>query len=116
VLTAIAGRNAKIGFMLFEMRRAADRIGRALESGQPSIVAPEATSASDDTPTTESTSPSSLPSDLPDRDAAPTGPAAVDLPPPTGSTMFDRPEPQNGEADAGQTHHFFQPPRSAASE
>ncbi|TVR33529.1 MAG: hypothetical protein EA388_10795 [Nitriliruptor sp.] len=30
VLAAIAGRSAKIGFMLFEMRRAADRIGHAL--------------------------------------------------------------------------------------
>ncbi len=28
VLTAVAGRSAKIGFMLYEMRRAADRIGR----------------------------------------------------------------------------------------
>jgi uncharacterized protein len=42
VLAAIAGRTAKIGFMLFEMRRAADRIGKALESGLPEIVAPEA--------------------------------------------------------------------------
>jgi predicted regulator of Ras-like GTPase activity (Roadblock/LC7/MglB family) len=32
VLAAIAARTAKIGFMLFEMRRAADRIGGALES------------------------------------------------------------------------------------
>lgn len=32
VLTAIARRTAKIGFMLFEMRRAADRIGRALQA------------------------------------------------------------------------------------
>jgi uncharacterized protein len=32
VLAAIAARTAKIGFMLFEMRRAADRIGQALES------------------------------------------------------------------------------------
>lgn len=32
VLAAIATRTAKIGFMLFEMRRAAERIGRALES------------------------------------------------------------------------------------
>jgi uncharacterized protein len=31
VVAAIASRTAKIGFMLFEMRRAADRIGRALE-------------------------------------------------------------------------------------
>jgi uncharacterized protein len=31
VLSVIASRTAKIGFMLFEMRRAADRIGRALE-------------------------------------------------------------------------------------
>lgn len=45
VLAAIAGRTAKIGFMLFEMRRAADRIGRALESGLPAIVAPEVASS-----------------------------------------------------------------------
>jgi uncharacterized protein len=32
VLAAIASRSAKIGFMLFEMRRAADRIGIALEA------------------------------------------------------------------------------------
>jgi hypothetical protein len=38
VLAAIAARTAKIGFMLFEMRRAADRIGRALEAP----VTPEA--------------------------------------------------------------------------
>ncbi len=31
VLAAVARRSAKIGFMLFEMRRAADRIGYALE-------------------------------------------------------------------------------------
>jgi predicted regulator of Ras-like GTPase activity (Roadblock/LC7/MglB family) len=31
VLAAVARRTAKIGFMLFEMRRAADRIGHALE-------------------------------------------------------------------------------------
>jgi uncharacterized protein len=31
VLAAVAARRAKIGFMLFEMRRAADRIGRVLE-------------------------------------------------------------------------------------
>lgn len=42
VLTAIAGRSAKIGFMLFEMRRAAERIGRALELGPSDLVAPEA--------------------------------------------------------------------------
>jgi uncharacterized protein len=32
VLAVVARRTAKIGFMLFEMRRAADRIGRALEA------------------------------------------------------------------------------------
>jgi uncharacterized protein len=44
VLAAIARRTAKIGFMLFEMRRAADRIGRALEPSKaaaaPSTPAP----------------------------------------------------------------------------
>lgn len=38
VLAAVARRTAKIGFMLFEMRRAADRIGYALEPAE----APEA--------------------------------------------------------------------------
>ena len=38
VLAAVARRTAKIGFMLFEMRRAADRIGYALEPTE----APEA--------------------------------------------------------------------------
>jgi uncharacterized protein len=50
VLAAVAGRSAKIGFMLFEMRRAAERIGRALEvdlppampGEQPSIPTPVA--------------------------------------------------------------------------
>jgi uncharacterized protein len=42
VLTAIASRTAKIGFMLFEMRRAADRIGRALEQVDSHVIAPEA--------------------------------------------------------------------------
>jgi uncharacterized protein len=40
VLAAIAARTAKIGFMLFEMRRAADRIGRALESPLDARTAP----------------------------------------------------------------------------
>lgn len=39
VLAAIASRSAKIGFMLFEMRRAAERIGLALESPQASVTA-----------------------------------------------------------------------------
>jgi uncharacterized protein len=38
VLAAIASRTAKIGFMLFEMRRAADRVGQALEI--PAAAAP----------------------------------------------------------------------------
>jgi uncharacterized protein len=37
VLAVVARRTAKIGFMLFEMRRAADRIGRALESPPPPL-------------------------------------------------------------------------------
>jgi uncharacterized protein len=62
VLAAIAARTAKIGFMLFEMRRAADRIGRALESpiaqapapaayeAQPGYEAPTAPPAEDPAP------------------------------------------------------------------
>jgi uncharacterized protein len=46
VLAAVATRSAKIGFMLFEMRRAAERIGRALESpAAPASSAPPAGSA-----------------------------------------------------------------------
>jgi uncharacterized protein len=45
VLTAIATRTAKIGFMLFEMRRAADQIGAALEGLHAPVIAPEATTS-----------------------------------------------------------------------
>lgn len=38
VLAAVARRTAKIGFMLFEMRRAAERIGLALESAPESVA------------------------------------------------------------------------------
>ncbi len=41
VLAAVAGRTAKIGFMLYEMRRAAQRIGTTLESPPPAPEAPE---------------------------------------------------------------------------
>ena len=50
VLAAIAGRSAKIGFMLFEMRRAADRIGHALAPAASSEVAQSAGAAQDATP------------------------------------------------------------------
>ncbi|MFA9429180.1 roadblock/LC7 domain-containing protein [Egicoccus sp. AB-alg2] len=40
VLAAIAHRNAKIGFMLFEMRRTADRVGHVLEPQGSELVAP----------------------------------------------------------------------------
>ena len=46
VLAAIAGRKAKIGFMLFEMRRAADRIGHALAP----IATPESVQAAANRP------------------------------------------------------------------
>lgn len=42
VLAAVARRTAKIGFMLFEMRRAADRIGHALEPSEPVAPTPSA--------------------------------------------------------------------------
>jgi predicted regulator of Ras-like GTPase activity (Roadblock/LC7/MglB family) len=51
VLAAIAARTAKIGFMLFEMRRAADRIGRALESpATPAPIVPPPVENADHTP------------------------------------------------------------------
>ena len=39
VLAAIAGTTAKVGFLLFEMRRAAEAIGDALLDGRPAPVA-----------------------------------------------------------------------------
>lgn len=45
VLAAIARRTAKIGFMLYEMRRAADRIGLILEPATDLPPAPPAPSA-----------------------------------------------------------------------
>lgn len=39
VLAAVVGRNAKIGFMLFEMRRAADTIGAVLAGNDTGVVA-----------------------------------------------------------------------------
>lgn len=79
VLTAIASRDAKIGFMLFEMRRAADRIGRALEAATPEVVAPEATTPP---PVADTTSPVADPSahaadtaTRPVADTAPAGPS-----------------------------------------
>jgi uncharacterized protein len=47
VLAAIASRSAKIGFMLFEMRRAADRIGLALEAPPEPLTAAADTALSD---------------------------------------------------------------------
>jgi predicted regulator of Ras-like GTPase activity (Roadblock/LC7/MglB family) len=73
VLTAVAGRSAKIGLMLFEMRRAADRIGRALELTASPVVAPEAqpqavaTPAVDEAPAVDET---------PEADEVPTSPPA----------------------------------------
>jgi uncharacterized protein len=54
VLSAIAARTAKIGFMLFEMRRAADRIGRALEAPIPPAATDHGSTAQgDDVPSWE---------------------------------------------------------------
>jgi uncharacterized protein len=92
VLAAIAGRTAKIGFMLFEMRRAADRIGRALESGLPEIVAPEATPVAP--------APDAVP------DAAPVA-AVPEVDPSTDETGHDAP--------TGGDLHLI-PQRSAAAE
>lgn len=78
VLAAIASRSAKIGFMLFEMRRAADRIGRALEAGAPDVVAPEAAGAS--SPTDEVVTSEASPAE------AGTVPTPTTAPPAPGAT------------------------------
>ncbi|WP_083441672.1 roadblock/LC7 domain-containing protein [Nitriliruptor alkaliphilus] len=110
VLTAIAGRSAKIGFMLFEMRRAADRIGRALETSSPGMVAPEAAAVSDVPPP-----PAPAPA-APDDDAE-----RASTPEPAPAPVFDPEHASefaglNEEVPApeGALHHL--PPRSAASE
>ncbi|MEX1178152.1 MAG: roadblock/LC7 domain-containing protein [Nitriliruptor sp.] len=106
VLTAIAGRSAKIGFMLFEMRRAADRIGRALETDAPSVVAPEANHGSGSAPVTPTpvTEPAAAPSPAP-------APDAVEPTPAPDAPIFDigppqaQPQPQPAEPP----EHPYQP-------
>ena len=97
VLTAIASRNAKIGFMLFEMRRAADRIGRALEAGAPQIVAPEAGAA---TPAPSPAPPAPSPAP-PAPSSAPSSPAAHQTPP--ADPPGDAPSADGGYAPAPPT-------------
>ena len=65
VLAAIANRSAKIGFMLFEMRRAAERIGVALEGTPAPAAAPEPTAYADPT-ATAAASPAEADRDTPD--------------------------------------------------
>jgi uncharacterized protein len=110
VLAAIAGRTAKIGFMLFEMRRAADRIGRALESGLPEIVAPEAApvaAAPDAAPVAAAP------------DAAPVAPAPDAVPDAAPVAAVPEAEPATDEtgheAPTGGDLHLI-PQRSAAAE
>jgi uncharacterized protein len=110
VLAAIAGRTAKIGFMLFEMRRAADRIGRALESGLPEIVAPEAApvaAAPDAAPVAAAP------------DAAPVAPAPDAVPDAAPVAAVPEAEPATDEtghdAPIGGDLHLI-PQRSAAAE
>jgi uncharacterized protein len=93
VLTAIATRTAKIGFMLFEMRRAADRIGAALEGVETPVVAPEATAAA--------------PRPAPPTTAPVPAEAAADLPPPpvegvATASGFPPPAAQHLAAEPGQ--------------
>jgi uncharacterized protein len=122
VLTAIAGRNAKIGFMLYEMRRAAERIGRALESSSPSIVAPEAAPA--EAPAQQAPAASSA-SDAPlGGGHAPTEPRTEGIPAPPAPPTPDQDTSIDTSVFAeladevpgheGAVHHL--PPRSAASE
>lgn len=72
VLAAVAGRTAKIGLMLFEMRRAADRIGRVLEPADASTFGAAPTSAPTAGPTSVPTvGPATAPA------APPSAPASV---------------------------------------
>jgi uncharacterized protein len=86
VLAAIAARTAKIGFMLFEMRRAADRIGLALESPVVQAPAPAAYEA----PTGHATNGHEAPNAYEARPAseAPTAPPEADPAP----VAADRPD------------------------
>lgn len=77
VLAAVARRTAKIGLMLFEMRRAADRIGRILVQG---TKRREVVASADPDPAPE---PAVEP--LP----APDAPAAPDAPSVGAATPFD---------------------------
>jgi uncharacterized protein len=114
VLSAIAGRTAKIGFMLFEMRRAADRIGRALESGMvPTLVAPEANATDGPTGAEVPQAPADAQAV---HDASPVhaAPETDDVP----ATVPDLPSDDlehigTVEGPGGALHHLVQP-RSAA--
>jgi predicted regulator of Ras-like GTPase activity (Roadblock/LC7/MglB family) len=119
VLTAIASRTAKIGFMLFEMRRAADRIGRALETSGSEIVAPEANAAVDASPAAPAPG-SSESGAHGDAQTSHDGPEdrsdghALDSSDdrPTWSTSAE--DHHDAPGSAGAVHHL--PPRSAASD
>jgi predicted regulator of Ras-like GTPase activity (Roadblock/LC7/MglB family) len=97
VLTAIATRTAKIGFMLFEMRRAADQIGAALEGVETPVIAPEAVAAAP-RPAPPATAPAPA-------EAAPVlTEAAADLPPPpvegvAAASVFPPPAAQHLAAE-----------------
>jgi predicted regulator of Ras-like GTPase activity (Roadblock/LC7/MglB family) len=82
VLAAIAARTAKIGFMLFEMRRAAERIGRALEAPvEPRVAAQVEAPAEDRAPSPPYAPPAAFETSTPSS------------PPPTAEQPWDRPEP-----------------------
>lgn len=64
VLAAVAGRTAKIGLMLFEMRRAADRIGRVLEPADAPTFGAAPTSVPTVGPATAPAAPPSAPASV----------------------------------------------------
>jgi predicted regulator of Ras-like GTPase activity (Roadblock/LC7/MglB family) len=118
VLTAIAARNAKIGFMLFEMRRAADRIGRALETSGAAVVAPEATVAPVDPPPAPPAPAASEPDVHGDAESTQDSPEDRSdehrLDSGDHRPTWSVPHHDDAPGSEGAVHHL--PPRSAASE
>ncbi len=118
VLTAIAGRTAKIGFMLFEMRRAAERIGRALELGPSDLVAPEATAgAAEPEASAPEPQPPTTPDHAPHQAEQPYAPQPDAAPQGERPPIFEQPQqPQHAQpqqpAEQPPAHRGWEAPPS----
>jgi uncharacterized protein len=117
VLTAVAARTAKIGFMLFEMRRAADRIGGALEGEDSPVVAPEASVSS--VPAPEAAPPADVQPEVAPFDASAFGAPTAEAPiavfaaaPEVDTPLVDLPPPPSDAVPEDQgpvPHHLAEP-------